>query len=77
MRRRLQPDNVIFVPASLLPFKHEWIGLVDKLPMGDALFVVPEADEPIRRSMKVVARELRRRGRHIAAISANQFAPKS
>jgi hypothetical protein len=56
-----------------LPFKQAWQRLANDLPSGDALFVVPEEDLPIRTSMKRVAGQLRRRGRHVAAVSASRF----
>ncbi len=67
-RGEVRSDNMVLMPASLLPIKKEWQGVANQLPPGDALFVVPNRDIHIRRSMKQVAALLRSRGKHIATL---------
>lgn len=66
--RRLRSENLTLVPASQLPFQDEWRRVANDLPAGSVLFVVPADETPIKRSMRSVARTLRRQGRRIAAI---------
>lgn len=67
-RAKVRSDNLVLMPASMLPVKKEWQGVANQLPSGDALFVVPNRDIRIRRSMRQVASLLRSRGRHIATL---------
>lgn len=67
-RGEARSDNMVLMPASRLPIKKEWQGVASQLPPGATLFVVPNRDIRIRRSMKRVATLLRSRGKHIATL---------
>ncbi len=68
----IHSDNLTLIPASELPFMDEWRRMANALPLGDALLVIPECDGSFRSSMASVAAQLRRRGRHITAVSARR-----
>ncbi|MDP9366673.1 MAG: hypothetical protein M3Q03_00105 [Chloroflexota bacterium] len=68
--RRIRPDTVTLVPASLLPFKQEWQRLARALPPGSTLIVVPAADSPLCRSMQRVAVQLREGGHRVTTVGA-------
>lgn len=72
-RRRVRSDNLVVMPASLLPFKKEWQRIANSLPQGGTLLVVPDKEVPVRRSMRRVAAHLYARGRRVASIEARQF----
>lgn len=67
------PDNLTLVPASLLPFKAEWLAIARGLPPGQALLVVPAEETPLKRALRRLVPQLRARGRHVTAVSAGRF----
>lgn len=71
--RRDRLDNLALVPANFLPFKEQWQQVANVLPDGDALFLVPISDSPLRRSMMKVAAQWRSRGRHVMTVDAQYF----
>lgn len=75
-RGAARSDNIAVVPASLLYMKSKWQKVANELPDGHALFVVPRHDSPLRRSMVQVAAHWHGRGRHAAAIDADQVGGK-
>ncbi len=75
-RRSIHLDNIALLPASAPPFDHDWHELAKSLPAGGTLFVLPENDVPIRRSMIAIAAHLRRCGhRFSASHHRTLFAP--
>lgn len=72
-QREFNLDNFALVPASLLPFKDEWQRIAADLPSGGALLVVPPEPTPLKRCMRLVALQLRRRGRHVASVDFSRF----
>ncbi len=66
----LRSDNLAFVPASMLPFKEDWQRLANGLPHGNALFVVPDGESPIRNSMRSVAVQLLKHGLRVSAVAS-------
>jgi len=67
------PDNLVIVPASMLPFKGRWGQLAGAVASREALFIVPEGETPLRRAMRRLVPQLRASGRHVTALSAKQF----
>jgi len=67
------PDNLVLVPASMLPFKGRWGQLAGAVSSREALFIVPEGETPLRRAMRRLVPQLRASGRHVTALSAKQF----
>ncbi len=73
-RPRVQMDHLVLVPASELPFKEEWRAVVDGLPAGEVLLVVPKAETALRQTLCLLAPQLRAKGRHVTAVSAERCA---
>ncbi len=66
-RKGVHLDNLVLVPASLLPVKAYWQRIANALPPGDMLLVVPRCDKQ-RRVVVAVARRLRERGTRVAMM---------
>ena len=73
--RRASPqlDNITLVPASLLPFKAQWQQLVGGVSSREALFIVPEGETLLRRTMRQLVPQLRASGRHVTTLPAKRF----
>ena len=67
------PDNLVLVPASMLPFKGRWSQLAGAVSSREALFIVPVGETPLRKAMRRLVPQLRASGRHVTALSAKQF----
>jgi hypothetical protein len=61
-------DNVVLVPASLLPYKEHWQVIANDLPKGEFLIVLPCQAKP-QIVAKSVASRLREKGMHVMVIS--------
>ncbi len=72
--RRARLDNLALVPASLLPYKEQWQQLVDQLPDGTTLIVLPVAESPQRTTLQMVARGLRAKGQSVTTVQADEVA---
>ena len=60
-------DNMVLVPAALLPDKAQWQQLANALPRGDILIVLPRQAKQ-RRIVRCVADHLRERGKQVAVM---------
>jgi hypothetical protein len=61
-------DNVVLVPASLLPFREYWQRVANDLPPGGILIVLP--DRAKQQSVaQAVAAGLRQRGQRVRVIN--------
>lgn len=69
-------DTFALIPASQLPFRQRWETIVDGLPAGEALLVVPAEASPLRQVMHAVAPALRARGRRITAVAVERPVPR-
>ncbi len=58
-------DNLVLVPASLLPFKAEYQQIANELPRGTTLIVLPEDDAAQRQRLESVAATLQAKGRPV------------
>jgi len=52
-------DNLVFVPASLLPFKGRWGQLAGAVASREALCIVPEGETRLKQIMRRLVPELR------------------
>ena len=66
--RKAKLDNLVLVPASLLPFKAEYQQIANELPKGTTLIVLPEDDEAQRQRLESVAATLQAKGRPVTKI---------
>jgi hypothetical protein len=66
-------DNVAVVPASLLPFKHEWQAVANGLPHGS---VLPCSTTSARQKkiLERVSTHLKSKGRRVTTLPAKRFA---
>lgn len=60
--RKAKLDNLVLVPASLLPFKAEYQAIANKQAPGTTLVVLPAGDSLPRRALERVATHLRAKG---------------
>jgi len=70
--RKTKLDNVALVPASLLPFKHEWQAIANELPKGGILVVLPSSRKPHRIALET-AENLKDRGQAVTILSTQHF----
>ncbi len=66
-RTGVHRDNLVLVPASLLPDKEHWQRIANELPTGDILIVLPRSEKQ-RRIVAAVATRLRERGKPVAVM---------
>lgn len=71
--RRARLDNLTLVPASLLPYKRQWQQLANDLPKGNILIILPESDQPLRKTLETVATLLESNGHQVTTLPAEQF----
>jgi hypothetical protein len=65
---KAQLDNLVLVPASLLPFKAEYQAIANQQPPGTTLVVLPEDDEAQRQRLESIAATLRAKGRPVVKM---------
>ena len=73
-RPQVRLDNLMLVPASLLPRKADYEALANALPRGEVLLVLPPADSRERSTMERVAQLFRANGRHVTVLTAERVA---
>ena len=61
--RRAKLDNLVVVPASLLPFKAEYQAIANQQASGTTLVVLPAHDSLPRRTLLTVATQLQEKGK--------------
>ncbi len=66
-------DNLALVPASLLPFKHEYQAIANGLPQGDILVVIPANKTVSDNLMEKVISGFENRGHKVTTLPAQQF----
>ena len=73
-RRGVTFDNIALVPASLLPFKDRWQAVVQTLPKGTVLLVLPRRKPTQRRLLTDLARRFAAHGHPIATRTVEEVA---
>jgi hypothetical protein len=66
-------DNLVLVPASLLPHKLRYQQLANTLPRGQVLILVPD-DGRERRTLRKVAAHLTAKGHPVTTLPASCLA---
>ncbi|MDP9354370.1 MAG: hypothetical protein M3Q71_02255 [Chloroflexota bacterium] len=66
-------DNLVLVPASLLPAKKAWQQVANTLSRDEVLLVLPVGDTPLRSTMNRVAVEWRARGGRMSMLNADRL----
>jgi hypothetical protein len=67
--RKVKLDNLVLVPASLLPFKAEYQAIANQEAAGTTLVVVPLSDTPYRRRIRELAERMVANGRRIKILA--------
>ncbi len=67
-RSTVHLDNVVLVPASLLPRKAEWQAIANGLPNGEMLIVLPYQAKQ-RHVARSVAAQLRQKGQRVRVMN--------
>jgi hypothetical protein len=71
--RKARLDNLVLVPASLLPFKEHYQQLANEQPQGTTLVVLPEETNPQRLALETVVTTLQAKGQRVATLAATQI----
>jgi hypothetical protein len=71
--RRAKLDNLALIPGSLLPYKHRWQKMLDGLPAGSRLIILPSADGSARRCLEKVSSALKARGCRVTTVPASEL----
>jgi hypothetical protein len=71
--RTSRQENLTLVPASLLPFKDQWLALANALPAGDMLVVLPSIRQSSRQTCERVVALLRSEGRRVITFPSDYF----
>ena len=66
-------DNVVLLPASVLPYKAHYQQLANRLPRGDVLIVLPSHSMMHLRMLQSVTPFFQRNGHHVTVVSAEAF----
>jgi hypothetical protein len=66
--RKARRDNLIIVPASLLPHKAQWQALANTLPEGTTLIVLPCQESAAREALKRISGDLSSQGSRVATV---------
>lgn len=72
--RRARADNLVLVPASLLPFKEQYQAVANNLPAGATLIVTPKAPGKPGQTLGNVAHQLAAKGHQVKVVTAAQLA---
>ena len=73
-RRTVKLDNIVLVPASLLPFKKQWQALANNLPDGSVLLCSRMTNPRQRNLVARIATQLKSRGHLVTTLAAERFA---
>ena len=71
--RKARLDNLVLVPASLLPFKEQWQEVANSKGGEHVLIVLPTLEQRSRKVVEQVATQLREQGHAVTMLPAEQF----
>ena len=66
-------DHVALFPGDLLALRERWQPVLDALPVGEVLVLVPPAQSPLRATMLLVAAFLQALGHQVTQLEAERF----
>jgi hypothetical protein len=75
--RRAHLDNLVLVPASLLPFKAEYKAIANQQTPGTVMVVLPVGDTLPRRTLEQVVTHLRTKGRPVRTYYHHRQVPEA
>jgi hypothetical protein len=68
--RQAKLDNLVLVPASLLPFKAKYQAIANEQAPGTTLVVLPAHDSLPRQALERVATRMQAKGQQVRILSA-------
>ncbi len=71
--RHVGLDNIVLVPASLLPHKATYQALANTLPRGELLIVLPSQNTTGQHLLHTVATLWRAKGRRVTVLDVDQL----
>jgi len=72
--RRTKLDNLVLVPANLLPYKDQWQEIANGLSHNGVLIILPPTGKPLHKTLETVATLLEAHGHPVTTLPAHQFA---
>ena len=77
MNRTGQPavrlDHVALFTGALLAVRERWQPVLDTLPVGEVLVLLPPAERPVRPTLLLVGAFLQAMGHHVTQLDATRF----
>ena len=70
--RRAQLDNLVLVPASLLPLKGQYQVIANQQPQGTTRVVLPSDDSRPRRTLERFITRLQEKGQPVQIVTSSQ-----
>ncbi len=67
---RARGGQLAIIPASQLHFTEQWDRIVQELPAGEVLLVMPPEGSSMSHLLRLLIPHLRARGRHITQVDA-------
>ena len=71
--RKARLDNLVLMPASLLPFKEQWQEVANSRAGEQVLIILPKVENRPRTVLQRVAAQLREQGHAVTTLSAEEF----
>jgi hypothetical protein len=69
--RKAKLDNLVLVPASLLPLKGQFQAIANQQAPGTTLVVLPAGDSLPRRTLERVASRMQQKGQPVKMLVGN------
>ena len=66
-------DHVALFPGAMLPVRERWQPVLDTLPAGEVLVLLPPPDSPLRPTLLLVAAFLQALGHHVPQLEPTRF----
>ena len=72
-RPAVRLDHVALFTGALLAVRERWQPMLDALPAGEVLVLLPPAESPVRPTLLLVAAFLQAMGHHVTQLEASRF----
>jgi hypothetical protein len=76
-RAGVRCDNIVLVPASLLPCKRQWQAVANGLPPGSVLVCLTRTNHRQRKVLERVSAHMRQNGHRVMTLSAERIATRT
>ena len=70
---RAKVDNLVLVPASLLPFKAAWQQIANELPTGSALIILSSSNNPHSQAAEKIVASFEALGWAVTTLPASEI----